>query len=312
MSKYVQGIIDEIRESTENEDFSDEIGLTEEEIIKFINHAQYRLHAKIIAQHPTVFTEVDTQNIVGNQEAYSLPFKTHLKNRIVTVEYSHDGSTDNYVPLRPDKLYNRDSGSNGHPDRYIRKNGEILLLPIPETSTGSLRITYIRRPLAIDKRRYLISDATPALTAGDTWDVTAVNSTSIDDVEIGKHNRVTIVDAYGNVKASNVLISSASVGSGVVLDSSYASVSGETVAQNNYIVPGDFTSTHLEFTPEVERYIHAYVEWKILKRDSSMDSSEAVQELINMEQEIVDSYADIDGDDIYEIPEINDSEDWGF
>ena len=59
----------------------------------------------------------------------------------------------------------------------------------------------------------------------------------------------------------------------------------------------------------VERYLIAYASWKILKRDSSVDYTEQESELSNMEQEIVETYADI-SDDIYQIPEVNDDEAW--
>lgn len=306
MSKKIDALISEVRESTENEEFSTEIGLTDEEIIKYFNDAQYRLHAKIIAQHPSVFTEEYTYNVTANQEAYNIPFEAHLGNRITKVEFSSTGNVNDYYPLRAKQDYHRNQGYEGTPQYYIRRNGKIYILPQPNSSTGLLRITYVRRPIALDKTRFLISDATPALTGGDVWTVSAVNSSTIDIAELQKHNRLTVVDAQGNIKAKNVLFSSSTTTS-ITIDSSYTSESGETVAQNNYVVPRPYATNWLEFNPELERYLQAYVNWKILKRDSSVDSAEAVQELIQMENDIIDSYADIDGEDIYEIPEINDT-----
>ena len=48
---------------------------------------------------------------------------------------------------------------------------------------------------------------------------------------------------------------------------------------------------------------------KILKRDSSVDSQEALQELSQIESDIIGSYADVESD-IREIPIINDDEDY--
>jgi hypothetical protein len=53
----------------------------------------------------------------------------------------------------------------------------------------------------------------------------------------------------------------------------------------------------------------AYAAFKILKRDSSVDSAEAAQELSAMIQEIVSSYSLIT-DDVEFIPQLNSWEDW--
>ena len=83
------------------------------------------------------------------------------------------------------------------------------------------------------------------------------------------------------------------------------------LAVGDYVISGDYSTTHLEWMPEVERYLQAYVEYKILKRDSSVDSQEAFAELAEIESDILDSYAEL-SDDILEIPEINDTEEWDF
>lgn len=306
MAKFVDSFIDIVRESTENEEFDDTIGLTEEEILRYMNDAQYRLHAKIIAQHPSVFTETDTQTIVADQEAYSLPFNAHLGNRILSVEYSIDGSADKFYTLKTKQLRTREVGADGHPTSYIRKDGQLLLHPTPTVAGGSLRITYIRRPKALDKRRGLLSGS-PALTGGSSWTIAAVNSSTVDATELAKDNRVTVVDAQGNIKAKNVLVSATSATS-ITVDSSFVAEADDSIASGYYVLSGPYSTTHLEFSPEVERYIRAYTEWKILKRDSSIDSAEAVQELMEMEADIIASYADVDGDDLTLIPDLSEDD----
>ena len=307
MSRTIESILSEVREATENEEFDDVVGLTDEELIRYVNDAQFRLHAKIIAQHPSIFTEQEEISLVSGTKAYDINFKAHLGNRILKVEYSSDGSADNYVLLKADRYRNQRHYTQDadFPVSYYRVNGQIILDRNPATSNGKIRVTYIRRPRRLDKKRVQLSGS-PTLTASETWTVAAVNSTTIDAAELAKHNKVTVVDSQGVVKASNILVSSTSATS-VVLDSTYASVSGETVASGDFIIPGDFSSFMLEFREEVTRYIRAYVEWKILKRDSSVDSQEAMGELSEMEADIIDSYADVDGDDLIDIPEMDDT-----
>lgn len=314
MSKFIDALIDEVRESTENEEFDDVVGLTEEEIIKFINDAHYRLHAKIIAQHPDVFLETEEQDIVGDQEAYAINFKAAFKNRVAKVEFSHDGSTDNYYPLSPVTLYSRDSGIQGHPNQYIRRAGEVLISPVPLSSQGKLRITYTRKVKRMDKRRCTIVTINGTATAPTSLEVNYVNGSTVDSTELAKRTRLTIVDKYGDVKMDNILLGSIDASAGgndalLTLDTSlWTPISGESILTSDFVLSGRYGTTHSELEEEVERYIQAYVIWKVLKRDSSIDSQEAIQELAQIEDDIVNSYADL-SDDTMEIPEINDSYD---
>jgi len=313
MSKLVDYIIDEIRESTENEEFDDTVGLTEEEILKFINHGQTRLHSKIVAQHPQIFTEVNVVSVVKDQENYSLDHKAYLSNKVSSIEYSPTGNANDYYPLRPASLYNRDTGADGDPDRYIRRGGEFLLIPTPTDSSGSLRITFIRKIKKLDKRRAQIKASTTSGSAITNLEVNYIQGATVDSTQLSKDSRFSVVDKYGNIKMENVLLSaidsSASYDATLTVDSSFTFDSDETVTVGDYIVAGPYTTTHFELGDEVERYVHAYSEWKVLKRDSSVDSQEAFMELAEMERDIVDSFADI-SDDIVEVPLINDSEDW--
>lgn len=315
MSKLIDYIIDEARESTENEEFDETVGLSEEEIIKFINQAQHRLHSKIVAQHPLVFTETDTKNVIANQEAYDIDHKAYLANKISQVEYSSTGNVDDLYVLRKGYLRNRDTGAEGDPDAYIRRGGQILLLPTPLDSNGILRITYIRKIKKLDKRRGQVKAVT--LDSGTSTitnlEINYVNGSTVDSTALRKNTRFTVVDKYGNIKMENILLSSldssVSYDTTLSVDSSFTYKSGETIEVDDYIVPGPYTTTHFELGPEVERYIQLYTEFKILKRDSSVDSQEAFQELAEIESDIIDSYADI-SDDILEIPEINEQDWW--
>jgi hypothetical protein len=310
MSKLIDYIIDEVRETSDNEDFDATVGLTEEEILKFLNDGNYRLHSQIIKQHTNIFVEEKEVTIVADQEKYTLPSNSHLSNRVAGVEYSYNGDADEYYPLRPASVYNRRTGAKGDPIKYIRKNGKILLLPTPETSGGTLRYSYTRKIKRLDKRRGLVSAVTldTGTSTITTLTVTWVNDGAIDSTEIGKRSRCTVVDKYGNIKMENILIDTpptAGAGATISIDSSFTYASGETIDVGDYVISGEYSTTHPELGEEVERYLQAYAIYKVLKKDSSVDSQEALQELGQIEEDIVSGYADI-SDDISEIPEIND------
>lgn len=315
MSKLIDAIIDEARESTENETFDNEVGLSEEEIIKFVNQAVNRLHSKIVAQHPQVFVETTELSIVANQENYSIPaHKAFLKNKISQVEFSPTGNANDYYVLDATVLKNRDTGSDGDPTHYIRRGGEILLLPTPTSGNGKLRLTYIPKAKQLDKRRGLIKAVTTSGSNITNLEVNYVNGSTVDLAQLSKNTRITVVNKYGEIKMENVLIegatSSATYDATITVDSSFEFASGETIAVDDYIISGPFSTTHLqeEVGPEIERYVQAYVEYKILQRDSSVDSQEAFQILGEIEADVIASYAEI-SDDILMIPEIN-PDDW--
>jgi len=305
-------LITDARLATENEDFSDTVGISDEEFIRFINEAQTRIHSLIVQQHSSIFLKEITSSIIANQETYSLPSDCLLGNKVTQVDYSHNNSDANYVPLKPTFLRNRRS-DEGEPFYYIRKSGQILLNPIPNTTSGSLRITYIEKARKLDIRRGSIDTFTDSGTAITALSLN-VSTDTIDSVAVGKDNFICVVDRAGNIKMTDIEYDSIDETTGIVTltNSSHTYISGETLTAGDFIVVGKNSSTHSELVDFVERYLLAYCSWKILKRDSSVDYQEQQTELSQLETEIVASYADI-SDDIYEIPEINKDEVWfGF
>ena len=180
MSKLIDYIIDEVRETSDNEDFDATVGITEEEIVKYLNDAENRLHSKIAAIDPYIFSDEQTETIVADQESYTLDFRTHLKNKVVGVEYSYTGNANDYIPLRPTQNYNRRTGADGSPAYYIQRAGKIFLLPTPSSAGGSIRITYGKQRRRLDKRR------------GQVKAVTLDSSTStVTNLEINFVNETT-------------------------------------------------------------------------------------------------------------------------
>lgn len=310
-TRLLDYIIDDVRESTENQDFSDTNGIQESEFVRFINNAQYRLQNLIVNQHPKVFTAEYVVNITSNTEEYTLPDMTFLGNKVTQVEYSPTTSDRDYYPLRPASLYNRNYNLEGDPDYYIRRNGKILLLPTPNNSGGKLRISYVKKVPKVDLRRGLVSAVTlgansiTSLTI-DTTDVTT------DATEIAKWTRMCVVDEEGNINMRNIKFTSYDSSTGVfTIDSSFTFDSGETIEVGNWIVMGPYSSSFLELPDEVERYIIDYASAYILHRDSSSDLNAQLLSLKDMESDIINSYAEID-DDIIEIPMINNTESWDW
>ena len=319
MARYVSYLIDDVRSSTENEDVSDTIGIKDPEFLRFINDAQYRIQNLIIQKHPQVFLTEYTTSVVANQEAYSIPTNSYMGNKVSQVEYSYKTSgVDYFYPLKPASLFERRSGTQGsslnRPEKYIRKSGQILLVPVPSSSSGQLRVNYVARVPKLDLRRGSVASVTlDSATSTITALALDVSTDAVDSTELAKWTRVSIVDEEGNVKMKNIKITNVDGSTGVVtVDSSFTYESGETITAGNYIVAGNYTSTHCHLDEMVERYIISYCTLKILQRDSNVTDLGVQQNiLLAMEDDIVSSYAEI-SDDIIEIPEILSEDDsWG-
>lgn len=320
MSRYVSYLIDDVRESTENTDFSDTIGIKNSEFLRYLNDGQKRIQNLIVQKHPSVFLAEKTYTIVANQEAYTLPNDAFMGNKVTQVEYSYNSSGNNYFyPLRPGSLFERVRGTGGfalnRPEKYIRKSGQVLLVPPPTSNNGQLIVTYVQRLPKLDLRRGSVSSVTLDSSTNTISALTLdVSTDSVDSTELDKFTRVSFVDEEGNIKMSNVKVTNINASTGVVtVDASFSYQTGETIESGNYIVAGDYASTHVMLDDLVERYLIAYATFKILQRDSNLsDLSTQQQVLLAMEDEIVEAYAEI-SDDIIEIPEIiSDDDTWGF
>lgn len=307
-------LIEQIRRQTENEESSDFIGIKDEEFIQYLNDAQYNLQAQIVHQHPRVFIEEAIIQTVSGQERYDLPSNCFLGNKVHNVEYSASGNDDDYYTLSQTTMKSRSSGVDADPSQYIRVAGQILLTPQP-SSGGKIRINYVKRLRELDKRKAQVLSDT-VVSSSDQFTIllnTTSLSTNIEDLRL--HDYICIVDKEGKniVKNIEIDLDTTLTNTFQITCNPHTISTGESsiIPAGSYIVGGKNTTTHSELGIEVERYLIAYCAWKILKRDSSVDSQEAMQELTLMAQEIVKSYALIT-DDVQLIPDINSRDDWSI
>ena len=314
MSRYVRYLIDDVRSSTENTDVSDSVGIQDLEFLRFLNDAQHRIQNLITQKHPSVFLTEYTTAIVANQESYTLPNKAFMGNKISQVEYSSDTTgTDNFIPLRPGSLFERNSSADGYPLKYIRKAGAFLLVPVPTSSTGQLRVNYTHKLPKLDLRRGSVSAVTLATDSITTLTLD-VSTDSVDTTELNKFTRLSIVNEEGVVQMSNIKFTAVSGATGTVtIDSSFTFESGETISVGDYVVAGSYASTHVQLDDLVERYLIAYCTAKIFQRDSNVTDLGVQQQIMaEMENDIVMAYSEI-SDDIMEIPAIiSYDDDWNW
>lgn len=303
--RYVQYLISQVRKQTENEDVTSFTGIQDSEFLQYINDAQHNLQALITQKHPNVFVKEKIYNVLANQDKYEIPSDCYLSNKILNVEFSTTGQDRDYYTISQDTIKNRNTGYSASPYKYIRLDGNIVLNPKP-ISSGYLRVTYIHVVDELDLRRGQIAN-TPTVSSQSSWNIVL---TAPDISSLEEHEYICIVDRKGKSIARNLVVTNI-VSDTITLEAYTPSSYDSTIEQGHYVVGGKNTNTHGSFDSSVERYLIAYCAWKILKRDSSMDSTEAAQELSRMASEIVDSYALI-SDDVEFIPQLNDFDDWSY
>lgn len=305
--RRVDFLLTQARRQTENEEFSSTTGISDEELLQYVNDAQYRLLSLITAGHPTVFVKESADiSTVTDQESYNLPDDVFLENKITSVEYSPTSLDTDFFKIDPMTLAERSPGASGMPEAYIRRSGKILLHPIPSSSTGKIRINYVRRIGELDARRGKVSAVTLDSGTNTITSLTLdIADSDFDANTLNSQDFYSIVNKNGVQQMVAIDVDSVDADTGVVtVNSSFTYDSGETIAVGDYVVGGKNSTTHSELPKICERYLIAYTAWKILKRDSSEDSFEQRNEVKSMETDIVDAFADVSDDIIY-VPHID-------
>lgn len=310
--RRIDFLLTQARRQTENEEFSATTGINDEELLQYANDAQYRMLSLITSTHPTVFVKESADiPVVTDQEVYDLPDDVFLENRITSVEYSSTNLDRDFFKLPPIILDERRPGARGFPNNYIRRSGKILLSPIPSSSTGKLRINYVRRIAELDKRRGKVLSVTLDNSARTITALTLdVAEETFDGDTLSVQDFISVVNRKGQQQMVRIEIDSIDTTTGVVtVNSSFVFDEGETISVGDYITSGEDSSTHSELPKICERYIIAYVAWKIMKRDSTEDAFEQRNELKSMESDILEAFGDTT-DDVIDIPQTEDMNGW--
>ena len=311
--RSITKLIEQIRRQTENEEYDNTfIGINDDEIVQYINDAQYNLQALIVQQHPRAFINEVIIPVVPGKEEYELPTDCFLGNKVHNVEYSPTGNLEDYYVLEQETIKSRVSGVNGSPTKYILMTKKILLAPQPSGS-GALRINYVQRLRELDRRQARLASKSFNISPNGSI-LLEFNETKLTTglQSLKDHEYLCIVDKSGKDIARNLLIDedyNNNSGAFKVINTTSNSINIDALYNPLYVVGGLDTTTHAEVDISVERYLISYCAYKVLKRDSSVDSAEAIAELTAMAQEIVKSYSLIT-DDVQFIPQLNSWEDW--
>jgi len=287
MSTLVSTLITQIRERTDNLGFSEDAsgniteGLSDDLVLSFLNDGQDYLFSRISAVYPEFNQKEEIITVVSGQEAYTPTDNVLYDNAIINVEYSCTGQVKDFFPLRRIGLAGRATYEATDPSAYILRDGDILLNPIPRSGSGSLRIQYYR---ALD--RLDIRVGTIGTPSGADLPLTSQNDNKINEAQI-----FSAVDSLG-ASQTYQLIKLSFASPTLTLTAAVPA----TVISGEFLVRGEFATTHSQLPTEVERWLKIYAQTRVLQKDSSIDQNAELAELRKQERDILDRYAELNHD----------------
>lgn len=309
--RRIEFLITDVRASTNNQEWSQSEGVPQSEFIRWLRDAQRRLHNLISQQHPTVFVKEAILDVVQGQESYPVPSDAFLGQKIIAMEYSSTGNINAFRPVELGRFKERHRVP-GYPRIYIPRDGSFLLNPIPQSNVAQgLSVTYQYVLPTLDIRRGSIASSVLTSSPNHVTSITLNNDSTLDPTIFAAGvDYVCIVDKDGNFLMKDIAISSWNPTTLTLTgDATFLYQTGETIPAGSYIVVGKNTSTHSPLTDLCEDYLMDYCGYQILRRDSNIDSAEALSNLQAKEKEIVDSYANL-SEDFEGIPIV--SHEFGF
>lgn len=298
MPTYIGDVINQCRRDTNNTDVT---SISTEDFLRYANYAQENLQAIILQCQSAKFQFEAYYNITSGQDAYSLPDNTYMGDRIVNVEYTFTGNARDYHKIYERGLAQRSTYPLNYIEAYIRRSGQILVQPMPSATQGILRVTAERQIDRLDIRRGIIDAVT------GTTSVTAlsldVSSTdyppSSTDIAamILTNPYICISDKDGIPVAYNIPVSAYNTVTGDLTITATDTIS--TPAAGQFITFGKYTRTHTELDTICERYITAYMNWKIFGRDTASSAKAKIfeNELSLIKEELTASYSETDHDE---------------
>lgn len=309
--KYVGKIIEDVREHTGNTSYAVDAtgattsGLSQHLILSHIQDAQDHLATLVINTHARIFTATKEISMVAGQEGYSVPDNIHINNKIISVQYSFDGTAANYIKLKPKSIRERNTNSYSFADFYIRYQDQLLINPIPSSSAAKIRVHYYR---TLDRVALRAGTVTAKTVVGGVLSAITLDTATDDHYSLARAESICINSSTGTVNAYNIPVPDGAYDTATGVWTGFAShtlASGEPVNVGDYVTVGNYTTTHSKLPLDTERYLRLWAKVAILGKDSSVDVTREKENLLQIEAAIRESYSD-PSEDVDEI------EDEGF
>ena len=298
--KRLELLISEARESTGQQRYDSDSGISQALFVRYFKNAQDFLQKQIAIAKSKLLLVDEEQSVVSGQELYSYPSDLFLHN-IDTIEH-RTGSGDEWTPLSKLVTKNRRE-TNGFAHGYITtKDGFLLSPPI---DGGTLRVNYIKKLPALEKRAGYISAITVSGGAITAMTVNVAES-SFDGTAINDQYYLCIVDKHGDRKVKSVQYTSVNTSTGVfALPSNHTLASTDsTPAVGDYIVLGEDSYNKPDLDDICESFLLKHVEYQVKYGDASTWSKEVLNDLNSSASGLFEAFAR-PSDDVIPIPITN-------
>ena len=270
--RYTKLLANRVRRHTGNTDIpNDDSGIEDESIIDYLNDGIALIQSIIYPEMPEFFNTTEEITIVGQQVGYTLNGATFLGDTIASVEYSEDGSARRYRSLRRIVPLERNNEHVSTPGHYFVQGGKIFLSGVPNTSKGTLRVTYTRVLNKIDIRRGRVASTVNDGTDYTTITLETTNPVPHDDQlnDRDKNEPFTVVDTDGVIQHANIPYTNFNTSTEIITLGSGVALTSGTISAGDYIVFGEYATTHSELPPTFEPYLVQYAVRQILANEES-------------------------------------------
>lgn len=242
-------------------------------LAKYFSDAQKKIHAimfEVIPDESTLFPKEKFYDLTFEQEFVTLPSDIYAKNSIISVGRSSNtsGNPRYYSALRKISESERRIIQG-----YFVFGNKIGLSPLPRTNLGTgLRIVYEKKLPTLSPRIGKI-----ASIVGQTITLSAPLNEPITDYSdffcvVDGSGEIQNFDSNGDIVPLQI---ASYVGStGTLIAETGVDLSGFAV--NQYVVSGEYATSHSELLDECEELLISYVDRKIQKVDSSSDVQSSV------------------------------------
>lgn len=205
---------------------------------------------------------------VADSVEYELPENAYLGSSILALEYSRDGSDENYYPLALRDFGYRSNDRAALPSRYVPYGERNFLVdPRLDSSVGSFRVWHGKH---LDKPELRRGRITNAANDGTNYTILTLDSATADDIALSGDEWICINDRNGVVKYYNIYYTAYDTSAKTITLDSALMADGD-IAVGDYVTVGKFTTTHVKLDETAEPIIMAFLRRRFYLGKSSDD-----------------------------------------
>lgn len=272
-------------------------GVRMSEVCRFLNEAQEGILNKILQTKSPLFTRQTQIAVTSGTATYpvpgTIPNVVHTTGNILGIKYSFNGEAKSAYPL--DKRTSRQENSNpGYPTAYFLRDGQIVLSPIPNQSTGVLFVDYQYTLPTLDIRRGLIS--AHGLTSITLTQNSTLYVETGEDLAAGLVDYISVVDKDGTIVANSIPVTSYDTTTRIITCTLTAAQNTAVTNGSNWVVFGKYATTNSGLPDICRRYLVHYAARLIQMRDSNSETTVTKELVDEIEAEVLMACADLEED----------------